>query len=243
MVGIELSGVSKAYRSDDGSALPVLDELSMSIAEERFFTLVGPSGSGKTTLLHILAGLEDPDSGAVELQGEGRLGFVFQDPRLLEWRTVGENLAFALDGTSLPESEYDRRIDGAVEMVGLDGYRDAYPRTLSGGMQQRAALARAFCIDPDVLLMDEPFGSVDEITARELRNDLLDLWRDNRATVLFVTHDIREAIILSDAVGVLSRKPARIKATVEIESPRPRNLNDEATVQYHREILSALEGP
>lgn len=241
MTAITLSGLSKSYSIEDGERLRVLDGISLSIFEGEFFSILGPSGSGKTTLLHVVAGLTAPDEGEVELQEEGRLGFVFQEPRLLEWRTVGENLAFALDGTPIPETEYDRRIDEAVEMVGLDGFRDVYPRTLSGGMRQRTALARAFCIDPDVLLMDEPFASVDEITARDLRADLLNLWRANKATVLFVTHDVQEAIVLSDTVAVLSRKPATVKTTVEIESPRPRSLDDEATVRYHRRILSELE--
>ena len=241
MTAITLSDLSKSYPTEDGNRLHVLDGVSLSVSDGEFVSVLGPSGCGKTTLLHVVAGLTEPDEGRVVRDAESRIGFVFQEPRLLEWRTVGENLAFALGGAPVPEAEYDRRIDQAIERVGLDGFRDAYPRSLSGGMQQRVALARAFCIDPDVLLMDEPFASVDEITARELRSDLLELWREDRVTVLFVTHHVREAIVLSDVVAVLSRRPAAVRATIEIESPRPRDLDDEATVRYQRRLLSELE--
>jgi len=240
MPGIEIVDVSKKYSTGDGGKLQVLAGLSLSVTAGAFRTIVGPSGCGKTTLLHILAGLESPDEGYVTLPGDGQLGFVFQEPRLLEWQTVGENLEFALDGAEIPKSNYDDRITDAIETVGLSDFRDEYPRTLSGGMQQRVALARALCIEPDVLLMDEPFASLDEITARELRHDLLELWRENSITILFVTHDIREAIVLSDTISILSKKPADIIASVDITSPRPRKLTDDITGDYYQRIFSEL---
>jgi ABC-type nitrate/sulfonate/bicarbonate transport system ATPase subunit len=241
MSGIDLVDVSKSCSTGNDSTLCVLDRISLSVSEGEFRTIVGPSGCGKTTLLHIIAGIEPSDEGYVTLSGDGQLGFVFQEPRLLEWRTVGENIEFVLDGTEIPESNYDSRITDVIETVGLSDFRDEYPRALSGGMQQRVALARALCIDPDVLLMDEPFASLDEITARELRRDLLNLWRENSITILFVTHDIREAVVLSDTVSVLSRKPANVIGSIDINSPRPRELTDDATADYYQEIFSKLK--
>lgn len=241
MGGIELTRVSKSFRSGDGSVLAVLERVSLTVPREAFFTIVGPSGCGKSTLLRIVAGLEKPDEGDVTLPAERRLGFVFQEPRLLEWRTVGGNLAFALDGTTIPKAEHERRIREAIETVGLSNFRNEYPRALSRGMQQRVALARAFCIEPDILLMDEPFASIDEITARGLRADLLERWRAHDTTVLFVTHDIREAITLSDAIAVLSPKPTSVEATLDIEAERPRGPDDESTWDYHERILSLLD--
>ncbi|MCQ4334726.1 ABC transporter ATP-binding protein [Natronomonas sp. F2-12] len=240
MPGIEIVDVSKKYSTGGGGGVQVLDGLSLSVVEGEFRTIVGPSGCGKTTLLHLIAGLESTDKGYVTLPGDGQLGFVFQEPRLLEWQTVGENLKFALDGTEIPKSNYDSRITEVIETVGLSDFRDEYPRTLSGGMQQRVALARALCIEPDVLLMDEPFASLDEITAKDLRHDLLELWQENSITILFVTHDIREAIVLSDTISILSRKPADIIASVDITSPRPRELTDDVTADYYQRIFSKL---
>ncbi|SEW08978.1 ABC transporter ATP-binding protein [Natrinema salifodinae] len=242
MESIRIADLSKAYRTADGEVLRVLDGISLSVPTGSFFSLLGPSGCGKSTLLNVVAGLTDADGGTVAIPDDDRLGFVFQEPRLLEWKTVEANLAFALDGTDIPNGEYDRRIEDVLTRVGLQNVRTEYPRSLSRGMQQRVAIARAFCIEPDVLLMDEPFASVDEITARELRADLLDLWRLNEVTVLFVTHDIQEAVTLSDVVAVLSPKPAAIDATVEIETPRPREPDDEATWRYYERILSLLDG-
>ena len=243
MRSIQITDLSKSYRTADGEDLRVLDGVSLSIPAGSFFSLLGPSGCGKSTLLNVIAGLTDTDDGTVTLPADDRLGFVFQEPRLLEWKTVEGNLAFALDGTDIPTDEYDRRIEDVLALVGLEDVRAEYPRSLSRGMQQRVAIARAFCIEPDVLLMDEPFASIDEITARELRADLLDLWRPNEVTVLFVTHDVREAVTLSDVVAVLSPKPAAVEATVEIEAPRPRGPDDEATWRYHERILSLLDEP
>ena len=242
MGSIQIADLSKSYRTADGEVLRVLDEVSLSVPDGSFVSLLGPSGCGKSTLLNVVAGLIDADAGTVAIADDDRLGFVFQEPRLLEWKTVEANLAFALDGTDIPTDEYDRRIEDVLTCVALQDVRTEFPRSLSRGMQQRVAIARAFCIEPDVLLLDEPFASVDEITARELRADLLDLWRLNEVTVLFVTHDIQEAVTLSDVVGVLSPKPATVEATVAIETPRPREPDDEATWRYYERILSLLDG-
>ena len=243
MASIVVDGISKSYRLEDESTLRVLENLDFRIPDKSFFTLVGPSGCGKSTLLDIIAGLTDPDEGSLVVengQQDPRLGFVFQDPLLLDWKTVKENLEFALGGMGFPEREYDDRVEEALGMVGLLDFIDEYPQSLSGGMRQRVGLARAFCIDPELLLMDEPFGSLDEITARQLRSDLLEMWTDEKKTIMFVTHDIHEAAFLSDYIGILSAKPAKLKTLIEVEIPRPRDLESPELLEYEQTVLESM---
>lgn len=242
---IRLDGVSKSYSLGD-EPFHVLDAISFDVYDDEFFTLVGPSGCGKSTLLNIIAGWTAPDVGVVDIgpsRSEVRIGFVFQDPTLLDWRTVRQNLKFALRGLGVPKAEHDERIRRALELVGLSDFADQYPPSLSGGMQQRVGFARAFCVEPDVLLMDEPFSSLDELTARTLRRKVLDIWHDTRFTGVLVTHDINEAVYLSDRVVVLSDTPTLIRDTLTIGIERPRDPEAPEILEHEQAILGALGIP
>lgn len=227
---VAVDSLSHSYRTPSGE-LPVLASLSFTVAPGEFLVVVGRSGSGKSTLLRVLAGLVRRPSGVVRVVGlspadaaaRKRLGVVFQQPALLPWRTVLSNVELAHElnsrGRSVPSRPGPAEL---VRRVGLAGFEDALPHTLSGGMQQRVALARSLALDPDVLLLDEPFAALDELTREEMRLELLRLWEADRKTVLMVTHSIVEAVTLADRVLVLSRAPARIVADLPIPLPRPR---------------------
>lgn len=246
MAGITVQNLSKSYDLEDGSNLNVLDEISVEIEDQEFFSILGPSGCGKSTLLSILAGLADYDSGEVNIGMHGastddtRIGFVFQDPTLLDWKTVGQNVKFGLEGMGIPEEEHQQRIEDALERVNLLDFIDEYPQSLSGGMRQRVGLARALSIDPEVLMMDEPFSSLDEITARQLRTDLLEIYRETQKTIVFVTHHVPEAAFLSDQIAILSANPARIQEIIEVDVERPREMDEPKLLDYEQEILEAL---
>ena len=221
-----------------GDAPPhlALRDLAVTIAAGEFVALVGPSGCGKTTFLNIVAGLDRDFVGEVALApgengGEPRLGCVFQNPRLLPWRTVRENLALVLRSGQDPAI-----VDRLLQAVELAPARDVYPGRLSGGMSRRAAIARAFVVDPDLLLMDEPFVSLDEDSAARLRDLLLALWRARPATVLFVTHDLREAVFLADRLLLLSPAPGRVLAEVPVPLPRERRSDHLAAERLYHEI-------
>jgi NitT/TauT family transport system ATP-binding protein len=234
-LGVELRGVSKRF-----GATAALDGIDLVIPPGQFLTLIGPSGCGKTTLLRLMAGLADPDGGSVTVgdrapraaQTARQLGFVPQSPGLLPWRTVRANARLLVDSgrrrAGLPPAE----IDALLERVGLDGFLRAYPHELSGGMQQRVALVRAFALDAPVLLMDEPFAALDEITRAEMRYLLLELAEERQATVVFVTHSIAEAVMLSDRVVVMTGRPGRIEADRDIPLARPRHPEQEETAEF-----------
>jgi ABC-type nitrate/sulfonate/bicarbonate transport system ATPase subunit len=239
---IRLDGIEKSYPTGDGP-LRVLDGISLGVRDGEFLGIVGPSGCGKSTLLNIVVDWTAPDAGTVEVlpsRTDVRIGFVFQDPTLLDWRTVRGNLAFALRGLGVPEREHDRRIRSALELVELADVAEQYPTSLSGGMRQRVGFARAFCVGPDVLLMDEPFSSLDELTARTLREQVVDIWRDERFTAVLVTHDIAEAVYFSDRVVVLSDTPTGIEDTIVVDSGRPRDPESRAVIERERQILETL---
>lgn len=242
---IRLDDVSKSYTLGD-EPFHVLDDISLDVNDGEFFTLVGPSGCGKSTLLNIIAGWTAPDAGGVDIRpsrSDLRIGFVFQDPTLLDWRTVRGNLEFALRGLGVPKADHDERIRSALELVGLSDFADQYPPSLSGGMQQRVGFARAFCVEPDVLLMDEPFSSLDELTARTLRRKVLDIWHDNTFTGVLVTHDINEAVYLSDRVVVLSETPTLIRDVLPIDIERPRDPEAPEILEQEQAVLGALGIP
>lgn len=242
--GITVEDTSKSYRQADGSSLEVLRDLSFEAKPGDFVSVLGPSGCGKSTLLNLIADLEDPTSGSVTVgtsDSETKVGFVFQEPRLLDWRTVRYNIEFGLKGMGIPESEWEERVDRYLELVNLSKFADEYPQSLSGGMKQRVALARAMAIESDVILMDEPFGALDEITARELRKDLIDIWQTERKTIVFVTHNALEAAFLSQRVIVLSQRPARIVADRTVEKPHPRDLDDPDIVEVSEGCIKALQ--
>lgn len=231
----------------------VLDDISLSVEEGKFVSIVGPSGCGKSTLLNIIAGIEPYDGGSVEVSPrEGtpthdpRIGYVFQSPRLLNWLTVAGNIEFALEAQKVPSRQWHERVSRQLEMVGLAGQERNYPLKLSGGMQQRVAIARALAIEPDILLMDEPFSHLDAITARKMRFDLMDILAKAKPTILFVTHDLSEAVFLSDRIYMMKTNPARIFREVAIDFPRPRMPEDTALLELEknlvRDFFSVLEG-
>jgi NitT/TauT family transport system ATP-binding protein len=230
---VEITGLGKWF-----GELEALRSIDVAVEQGEFIAVVGPSGCGKTTFLRIVAGLEPATSGAVLLDGQplrgpgGNRGFVFQNDSLLPWRTV---LANALIGPEVAgqvgDKERQRTLD-LLKLVGLAGFEKYYPRQLSGGMRQRVNLARALAIDPDVLLMDEPFASLDAQTREIMQTELLRIWEQGRKTVLFVTHQIDEAVFLADRVLVFARRPGRLQESIEIELPRPRSLALKRTPEF-----------
>jgi NitT/TauT family transport system ATP-binding protein len=227
---IRIADLSKVYRDEDGAPThAALANVDLEVPEGEFVCLIGPSGCGKTTLLKIVDGLLTFDAGEVEVMGRpvGAPGperaVVFQTFALLPWLTARQNAAFGLRMRGIPEAQATAEADRYLEMVGLRGFEERYPRQLSGGMQQRVGLARALAVDPAILLMDEPFGSIDAQTRQILQNDLLRIWDRSRKTVLFVTHAMDEAVFLSDRVAIMGTAPGRIAEMVTIDLPRPRD--------------------
>ncbi|MPZ89292.1 MAG: ATP-binding cassette domain-containing protein [Nitriliruptorales bacterium] len=246
VTAIRLEGLSKTFARHDGTPLPVLDGLTIEAGDGEFVCLLGPSGSGKSTTLDILAGLTPRDGGRVLADGREDLrpvvfGYVFQQPRLLNWRSARQNLEFALAARDVDVAGARHRVAAELSLVGLSDFADAYPLTLSGGMRQRVAIARALVIDPDVLLMDEPFSSLDELTARRLRSELLRIWERERHTVLFVTHNALEAAFLADRIYVISNRPARVVGCVPVGVPRPRSPEDPSLLAVQRQVIDLLE--
>jgi NitT/TauT family transport system ATP-binding protein len=213
----------------DGKRLPVLEDINLSVIEGEFICLLGPSGCGKSTLLSTMVGFLSPSSGVVKIDGEVVQGpdprriFVFQERGVFPWLTVEGNIAFGL--FRLTAEERRTRVDHYVKMVGLEGFEKSYPSALSGGMKQRLEVARALAVNPDMLFLDEPFGALDSITRLTMRSELLRIWEAERKTIIFVTHDIDEAVQLADRVVILSARPATIQQTVEIDIPHPRSLS------------------
>jgi NitT/TauT family transport system ATP-binding protein len=215
---LETRGLGKRFR------LPVLEDLSLGVAPGELLCLLGPNGSGKTTLLRILTGLEAPDAGSVLVDGRvvdprarrQAVGVVFQEPRLLPWRTVRENVALCLRPLGLRPAEAARRAAGYLELVGLRGFEGYLPARLSGGMQQRAAIARALAVEPELLLLDEPFSALDPETRRDLQGTLVEIWRATRKTVVFVTHSLDEALAVGTRVALLTARPARLLRTWDV---------------------------
>lgn len=226
-----------------GSAEPnrVLDGISFDMSGQVFVSLVGPSGCGKSTLLNIVSGVETSTGGDISVRsdsgGPARLGYVFQDPRLLPWRTVMDNMLYVQDN---PTGETKERVLKYLDMVGLRKNTEAFPAHLSGGMQQRVGIARAFAVEPDLLLMDEPFSHLDAITARGLRENLQEIWSATKKTVLFVTHDVLEAVQLSDRI-IMLQPGGRIFDDVTIDLPRPRHQSDPKVATMQAEVLGRLE--
>lgn len=239
---IEFSGLRKTFGEGE-TAFTVFSDLSFSIKQGSFTSIMGPSGCGKSTLLNVIAGLLEPEEGTIHRNGvtiePGNFfyAYVFQEPRLLDWRTVGQNIAFALRGQGIPEEEHDGRIEKYLGMVGLADEVDSYPQQLSGGMRQRVGIARALAIDPDILLMDEPFSSLDEFTAKELRQDLLEIWKETGKTIVFVTHNASEAVFLSDSVLVLDGN-GELFEHVSIDASRPRGVGDQALVETESDLMN-----
>ncbi len=229
---ITIAGVAKHFTSAQGSQTTALEGIDLAIETGEFVSLVGPSGCGKTTLLRMLADLETPSQGVLTIAGEStgvarqkRLyGYIFQSPTLLDWRTALHNVLLPLRIMGYPKAEALTRAKAMLDLVGLERFYHHYPWQLSGGMQQRVSIARALAFDPQLLLMDEPFGALDEITREKMNLELLRLWEATRKTVVFVTHSIQEAVFLSTRVVVMTPNPGRIAAVIPIDLPQPRTF-------------------
>ncbi|MBK3666788.1 ABC transporter ATP-binding protein [Bradyrhizobium diazoefficiens] len=229
---IEIDRVSQVFQTSARKDHVALSDISLTIEEGAFVSILGPSGCGKSTLLYIVGGFVSPTSGAAKMKGQAITGPgpdrgpVFQEFALFPWKTVLGNVIYGPRQQGVRAAEAEAQSLALIEMVGLKGYENFYPKELSGGMKQRVALARTLAYHPEVLLMDEPFGALDAHTRTRLQNDLLNIWERDRKTVLFVTHSVDEAVFLSDKVVMMSKSPGRIRETIDIDLPRPRRRNE-----------------
>jgi NitT/TauT family transport system ATP-binding protein len=250
---IVVRGLTKAFQRRRAAATQALAGVSLDVGDGEFVCIVGPSGCGKTTLIRIMGELETPSTGTVEMRRSSADGrplhsMVFQEQSLLPWLTVADNVAFGLEMRGVPKKERHERCRPFIEMVGLENFREHYPHQLSGGMKQRASLARAFANDPEVLLMDEPFAALDAQNKVLLQEELLKIWESNRKTVVYITHSIDEALLLGDRVVVMTGVPGRIKEILHVDFARPRDVVgtrasarfNELTVQIWRMLESEV---
>lgn len=222
---LQIDNISKNFTTTSGKELSVLEDINLNINEEEFVALVGPSGCGKSTLLNITSGLLEPTSGTVKFTHvaagyEPRMSIVFQETGLFPWRNVHDNIAFGLETAGIKADEKEKRIAHYIELVGLKGFEKSFPHQLSGGMRQRVGIARALAIEPDLLLMDEPFSALDAQTRTIMQEELVTLWEKTRLTTLYVTHNIQEAVMLADRVVLLSRRPGKVSKILTINIPR-----------------------
>jgi NitT/TauT family transport system ATP-binding protein len=240
---IVIQDLVKIYASQGRGELLAVDNANLTVGANEFVCILGPSGCGKSTILNILSGLDTSYRGRADVVGADagfRIGYVFQDPRLLPWLTVEKNIHHALKWAGLPRESWAERTERQLELVGLTNFRRHYPHELSGGMQQRASIARALAIDPELLLMDEPFSGLDELTARSQRQLLLELWGRTQKTVLFVTHNCFEATFLADRILLMTRRPGRVYDEVQVTLPRPRDYDDPAVFTLSASIVKGF---
>jgi NitT/TauT family transport system ATP-binding protein len=239
---ILVSDLRKVFPDERGGERVVLDRISFAIPDGAFVCAVGPSGCGKSTLLNILAGLVQPSQGRVRFANEPegserprrKIAYVFQQPRLLNWLTARQNIEFALQATGVARAEWSKRSEEALRMVALEQFEERFPLQLSGGQQQRVSIARALATEPDVILMDEPFSHLDEITAARLQGELVDIWTRRRRTIVFVTHSIPEAVYLADVIFILGR--GRLVEQFTVDAPRPRAEGSDRLFEVEREV-------
>lgn len=252
-VEIKIDDVCMSFKDNNSNDVQALNHINLAIKKGEFVALLGPSGCGKTTLLRTIADLLEPTSGKVRISGmtpkeirlQQKFGIVFQNPVLFEWRTVKKNVELPLEIMYWSKEEQRKQADRMLDLVGLTKFADHYPKQLSGGMQQRVGIARAFGIKPNILLMDEPFSALDEFTKEKLHDDLLKIWRETNKTVIFVTHNIQEAVYLSDKVCVLSPHPGRLSAVVDIDLPRPRTIGMKDSIHFTElvaKVRNSFEG-
>jgi NitT/TauT family transport system ATP-binding protein len=242
-MGIQINDIGKIFETDD-LRVEALSGISATVQDNEFISIIGPSGCGKSTLLRLISGLIEPSSGTVLIDDvpvngpTGDVGFVFQAPTLLKWRTVFNNVMFPYEvlasqrNANASKADFEARAHQLLEMAGLEEFTNAYPKQLSGGMQQRVSICRALIHDPHLLLMDEPFGALDEFTRERMNEELLRIWRETTKTVVFVTHHIPEAVFLSDRIFVMSRRPGTILGEVTIDLPRPRLSEMRESVEF-----------
>ena len=242
---IEVQSVSRQYVDSNDSIVQALQQVSLDVREGEFLSIIGPSGCGKTTLLRLIAGLDVPQAGRVLLEGEEitkpgpELGYVFQQGSLFPWLTVKNNIACGLKA----RGTYRRRakdVEDYIRLIGLEGFEKVYPHQISGGMAQRVAIARALINEPKTLLLDEPMGALDAFTRADLQDKLLELWKEKGITMILVTHDVDEAIYLSDRIVVMTPRPGKISEIIDVNLPRPRNRGSDDFALYRKRILEEL---
>jgi len=252
-VEIRIKDVDMTFQDNRGNEVKALAGINLDIFKGEFISMLGPSGCGKTTLLRMIADLLEPTDGSIRVSGmtpkeirmQQKFGFVFQQPVLFDWRTVRKNIELPMEIMYYTKADKKQRADEMLEMVGLTDFAEHYPKQLSGGMQQRVNIARAFGGRPEILLMDEPFSALDEFTKEKLHEDLLRIWKQTNKTIVFVTHNIQEAIFLSDRVCVLSPHPGRLSAVIDIDLPRPRTQKMKETLHFselYGKIRNSFEG-
>lgn len=241
-VKVEVKNLTKSF-----GELLVLDDVSFNVYDGEFLCIVGPTGCGKTTFLNSMTKLYNIDSGSITVNGVGidpikhNLAYIFQEYSTMEWLNIEKNIAFGLNIKKFPLDEIKRRVEAAMEMVGLAKFRDYYPRQLSASMLQRVVIARAFAVEPDLLLMDEPYGQLDLTLKYKLEDELLKLWKKTGVTVLFITHNIEEAVYLSDRILVLSNKPTKIKEELINDLPRPRKISSPEFVELRNHVTDLIK--
>lgn len=241
-MSLRISGISKTFAASDGAPVQALDDVSLDVREGEFVSIIGPSGCGKSTLFQIIGGLLEGDHGEVSVDGSAlngarrSIGMVFQEESTFPWRTVLDNVAYPLELAGIAKSEREDKARHFVRLVGLDGFERKFPDELSGGMRQRTAIARTLAFQPSILLMDEPFASLDEQTRILLGDKILQIWRELKQTTLLITHNITEAVQLSDRVAVMTYRPGRIKRFIEIDLPRPRSSEIIASAEFGRYV-------
>jgi len=227
---IRVEAVSKLFRTPNEGAIRALQDISLNVPYGEFVTVVGPSGCGKSTLIKLIAGFSAPSSGRILYEGKEvrglntRVGYVPQESKLFPWLTVEENVGFGLDSKRFPRPERERQVNYFIKLAGLAGFEKYYPAQLSGGMSKRASIVRALAYEPPVILMDEPFGPLDAQTRMVLQDELLKIWEQKRQTIVFVTHDLVEAVALADRVVVMTHRPGKIKDIIDVPMARPRNI-------------------
>lgn len=244
---LSITDLSKKFPKAVGDDLTAVEHFSLEIGSGEFVCLLGPSGCGKTTVLRMVAGLEKPSEGLIMLNGNPVTGpgqdrgMVFQEFALLPWRSVRRNIEFGLEINGASLEERKATSDKYINLVGLNGFEDAHPYELSGGMKQRVGIARALANDPEILLMDEPFGALDAQTRNFMQRELLNIWSKAKKTVLFVTHSVDEAVYLADRIVVMTKRPGKVKTTYDINLPRPRDRGDPKFIDLRKAILDELE--
>ena len=245
-VKLKAVNITKIFKDGDREVTAIQD-FNLEVRENEFTVIVGPSGCGKSTFLYIVAGFEKPTKGEILLNGKPTKepgpdrGFVFQEPTLYPWRTVLGNVIFGLEIMGMNKEKAREKAMHYVKMVGLKGFENAYPHTLSGGMKQRVGIARALAYDPEVLLMDEPFGALDAQTRKIMQQELIKIWEKTKKTVVFVTHSVIEAVYLADTIVVMTARPGTVKGIIDVNLPRPRSYTDKKYLAIREKVLGLLE--
>lgn len=243
---VEIKNITRIFRKEDAPETLALDNVSLHVDDKEFVCFLGPSGCGKTTLLRIIAGLDTPDSGEIILDGtritipDSKRGMVFQEYSLFPWRNVTENIIFGPEMKGVARKKAIQDAEKYLELVGLTQFKDSFPYELSGGMRQRVAIARALANEPEVLLMDEPFGALDAQTRNSLQHQLLEIWNKKHITILFVTHSVDEAVFLADRIVVMTARPGKIKEIIKVDLPRPRIRTSPEVNKLRTAVLQLL---